>query len=294
MAAIRPRPGALLIPARPQALWGRLAVANFALGGLGAGVHAVATFASLLGAPETLAVAACLGPALVLAGFAAVAAEAGRPLRGPRVLRRVATSWMSRELWLGGGFVALALLGHVAPAAHVPAALAGLGLAAAQGAILREARGVPAWSVTAMPALFLSSALMSGAGLGLLGHAATAPSPRPAALGGTLVVVVAATLAWLAYLMWSPDERFLEATAPLRQGRLAVELIAVGYLAPFALLAAGLLLPAVAAASAVLAGVLLVAGQVLVKSAIVLRAGHLRPITMPSLIRGAGNGPELS
>jgi DMSO reductase anchor subunit len=279
--------GVVLIPARPQTLWGRLAVANFALGGLGAGVHAVATLASLLGVPEPLAVAACLGPALVLAGFAAVAAEAGRPFRGPRVLCRVATSWMSRELWLGGGFVALALLGHVAPRLHILAALVGLGLVAAQGAILREARGVPAWSVGVVPALFLASALASGAGLGLLIHAATAPSLRPAALGGTLVTVAAGTLAWLAYLMWSPDDHFLESTAPLRQGRLALALIAVGHLVPFTLLAVGLLVSPVARAAAALAAVLLVAGQVWAKSALVLRAGRLRPITIPTLRLGA-------
>jgi hypothetical protein len=51
-------------------------------------------------APASLATA---GSGDVLAGFAAVAGEAGRPLRGPRVLWKVRTSWMSRELWIGAG-----------------------------------------------------------------------------------------------------------------------------------------------------------------------------------------------
>ena len=40
-----------------------------------------------------------------------MATEAGRPWRGPRVLARVRTSWMSRELWLGGAFTLVAIGG---------------------------------------------------------------------------------------------------------------------------------------------------------------------------------------
>jgi anaerobic dimethyl sulfoxide reductase subunit C (anchor subunit) len=272
-----------LIPARRQALWGRLAVANFALGGLGAGFYAIAAAGALLGAPQALGLASWLGPALVLAGFAAVAAEAGRPLRGPRVLTRVATSWMSRELWIGGAFVALALLGMAVPAARLPAALAALGLAAAQGFILREARGVAAWCVGAMPALFAISAVVSGAGLALLVGAVTGRGPAPALLGACLFLLVVATLAWLSYLTWSEEPAFREAVEALRAGPLAVELVAVGYVLPFALLALALALPAAGRPAAAVAAVLIVAGQVRAKAALVLQAGRLRPITLATL-----------
>src|SRR5262245_57845524 len=104
-----------LIPATPQRLWGAPAVANFALGGLGAGFYATAVLAARFEASTTVSLAAWLGPLLVFAGFAAVATEAGRPLRGARGLARVRTSWMSRELVLGGVFAAAALAEWVTP-----------------------------------------------------------------------------------------------------------------------------------------------------------------------------------
>jgi len=96
-----------LMPANRQILWGWQAVVNFTLGGVGAGLYATAVLAAGFERTPAVALASWLAPLLVLAGFAAVAGEAGRPLRGPRVLWKVRTSWMSRELWIGGAFVLL-------------------------------------------------------------------------------------------------------------------------------------------------------------------------------------------
>src|SRR3990172_2763707 len=96
-----------LIPARRQILWGWPAVVNFTLGGVGAGLYGTAVLAAGFERTAAVVLASWLGLLLVLAGFAAVAGEAGRPLRGPRVLWKVRTSWMSRELWIGGAFVLL-------------------------------------------------------------------------------------------------------------------------------------------------------------------------------------------
>jgi len=135
----------VLLPPVTQRLWGWPAVVNFAAGGLGAGLYLAAALAAGFAASPALRIAAWLGPALVLAGFVAVATEAGRPLRGPRVLARARTSWMSRELWLGGAFVVLAApewTGLAGPGSRAAAALAAAALALAQGWILRHARGV--------------------------------------------------------------------------------------------------------------------------------------------------------
>ena len=96
-----------LIPPQRQRLWGWPAVMNFVLGGLGAGWYAIALLAAGFEGSPAVTVASWAAPALVLAGFAAVASAAGRPQRGLRVLTRVRTSWMSRELALGGTFVLL-------------------------------------------------------------------------------------------------------------------------------------------------------------------------------------------
>src|SRR3990172_13029872 len=104
-----------LLPPLKQTLWGRLAVVNFFLGGAGAGAYLVAVSLTGFSATPLARVALTLGPLLVLAGFLAVAVEAGRPLRGAQVLRMAEPSWMSREAWAGGAFIALPPPGLLPP-----------------------------------------------------------------------------------------------------------------------------------------------------------------------------------
>lgn len=280
-AAAPPARRATLVPGTRQRLWKAPAVANFALGGLGAGLYLTAAAA---GPPAALALASWLGPALVLAGFAAVAAEAGRPLRGALALRRLRTSWMSRELALGLLFAAAAGAGLLAPtpALRALAAVAALGLAVAQGFVLRRARGVAAWDVPIMPLVFLASALVGGAGLYLaLETAAGRPAP-PAVLVGSLALLGVGLATWLAYLSWSADEVFARPTRALREASPGFALVAGGYVVPSALVAAALAVEVPAAAGT--AGVLMVAAQVAAKWWLVVEAGELRPITIDSSV----------
>ena len=285
MATTIEMPGAVeLIPATRQALWGWPAVANFALGGLGAGLYVKAVVAGAFGPSPAVTIAAWLGPALVLAGFLAIATESGRPLRGPRVLTRVRTSWMSRELWLGAIFVALAGADLAVPlpsGRRYAGALAAIGFVVAQGFILREARAVVAWSLPAMPLLFLVSAAISGDGLFLGLEAATGRAPRTIALAGTAALLLAGGAAWRALVSGAGDEAIARSLAPLTEGRAGALVFGGAYVAPFLLVAlASLLPPAGTAAAAGLAGFLMVAGQVHAKARLILRAGRLRPITL--------------
>jgi DMSO reductase anchor subunit len=272
-----------LIPATPQRLWKAPAVANFALGGLGAGFYLAALAADAFEASPALALASWLAPALVLAGFAAVATEAGRPLRGARVLRRVRTSWMSRELVLGVLFAALALADVLVPSPvfRWPAGLAAIGFVLAQGFIVRRARGVTAWDVSVMPVVFLFSALLSGAGLLLAVEVVAGRVPGGTVLGGTLALLVFGMVVWLAYVTWSGDEPFVRATRPLRDGVAAVAVAGGGYVLPFALTGVALALGATVAALA--AGALMVVAQLYAKWLLILAVGELRPITLANL-----------
>lgn len=274
-----------LIPAERQRLWGWPAVLNFALGGLGAGVYLVAVAGARLGATPAVTTAAWLGPLLVLAGFAAVATEAGRPGRGPRVLARLATSWMSRELWLGGAFVALAGLELLAPGpgARALAAGAALGLAGAQGFIVRRARGVAAWDVAIVPTLFVVSSLVSGAGLALVLETLAGRPAGRGALGTAMALLAVGVVVWLAYVAWSEEPAFAESTAGLRHGAGATTIVGVGYVLPLALAGIALVAPGLATAATVLAGLAMIAGQVHAKAALILRCGHLRPVTLATL-----------
>ena len=271
-----------LIPATRQRVWGVPAALNFALGGLGAGFYAAAALMAGLQPSPEVTLASWLGPLLVFAGFAAVAAEAGRPLRGPRVLARVRTSWMSRELVLGAAFAALALAEWMTPSPvlRALAVAVALALAAAQGFIVRRARAVVAWDVPVMPLVFLVSALVSGAGLllvvePLLGGRGTYT------LGSTLTAVPLAFVGWLRYLTCSPEPLFVRATRPLREAP-GVALGVIGYLLPWLAIALAVALPPLAVAAPA-AGALLIAGQAWSKWLLILTVAELRPVTLGTL-----------
>lgn len=273
---------ATLIPATLQTLWGWPAVANFALGGLGAGLYVVAALVTGFGPSAAFRIAGWLGPLLVFAGFGAVALEAGRPFRGPRVLARVRTSWMSRELWLGGVFAvcAAATLATDGRWLRVLAAAFAVAFALAQGQILRHARGVAAWAVPPMPAVFLMSALVSGAGLVLVLEAWTG-RPPDRLLGLALVTLIVHLCVWSVFVNWSGDEAFVRGVRPLREGSSAMAIVG-GYLVPSLLGALAVALPPLGRPLAAVAGILMVAGQVSMKATLIRKAGQLRPISLPS------------
>jgi DMSO reductase anchor subunit len=273
-----------VIPAVPQRVWRVPAVLNFALGGVGAGFYAIAVLASAFGASPTVELAAWLGPALVFAGFGAVAVEAGRPLRGPRVLARVRSSWMSRELLLGGAFAVLALSEWIAPGPlpRALAMLAALALAAAQGFLLRSAKAIGAWDVPIMPVVFVVAALVSGTGLLLAVMPALGEAPSPGLLTGALAVIVLGAVTWLVYVTWSAAPSFARPTEPLRM-QPGVALGFVGYLLPAIVLALAVALPPLAFPAAVIAGALLIAGQLWTKWLLIRTVATLRPITLVGL-----------
>lgn len=271
-----------LIAARPQTLWGWPAVANFALGGTGAGLYVAAAVVAGLGSSPGLTIASWLGPALVLAGFAAVALEAGRPLRGPRVFTRVATSWMSRELVLGALFALLAAAEFWEPGTgpRLGAVAAALGLVTAQGLILREARGVAAWSVPAMPLVFVQSALVAGAGAMIVIEAVRGAPFDAALIGAVVTLLPFAAVVWLAYVT-SSEGAGADATSLLR-GRPGFVIFGGSYVAPLMLFGLALALGGDRTLAA-LGGALSIVAQAYAKATLILRCGWLRPITVPHL-----------
>jgi len=282
MATVTTAPRMEMIPAQRQELWGWPAVVNFVLGGLGAGWYVVAVLAAGFERSPGVTAASWAAPVLVLAGFAAVAGEAGRPLRGPRVLTRLRTSWMSRELLAGIAFVLLVAADLAFPLRlhRAQAMVAAVLLALAQGFMVRRARGVTAWDVPLVPVLFLLSALLSGSGAHLLVDALAGRAPIPAVIGGTLLLIVVSFVVWARYLAWTSEDAYRRAVAPLREGRSAVLIDGAGYGLPLLLGLLALAAPPVAGALTALAGALLVAGQAYAKARLIRAAGRLRPITL--------------
>jgi formate-dependent nitrite reductase membrane component NrfD len=189
---------------------------------------------------------------------------------------------MSRELWLGGVF-AVAAAGTLAVDGRAPRVLAlaaAVALALAQGQILRQARGVAAWAVPPMPAVFLTSALVSGGGLLLLLEAWTA-RPPDSLLGAMLVVLIVHVAVWSVFLSWSQEPAFVEGVRPLRDTATGWDSLVRSYLLPSLVVALAIAVPALGRPLAAAAGLLMVAGQVATKAALIRKAGQLRPITLP-------------
>jgi formate-dependent nitrite reductase membrane component NrfD len=276
-------PSVELMPANRQILWGWPAVANFTLGGVGAGLYGTAVLAAGLERTAAVVLASWLAPLLVLAGFVAVAGEAGRPLRGPRVLWRVRTSWMSRELWIGGAFVLLVAADIAFPLRfhRVQALAAAALLALAQGFILRHSRGIAAWDVPIMPWLFLLSAAVSGSGAYMVLEVLAGRAVARSVIIACFVLLIAALWAGRVYLSTRAGLAFRDATAGMRDGWAGR--IGVGAVLPLGALAVALALPAAAAPAAALAGLAMLAGQTHFKTELILRAGLFRPVTVPKL-----------
>jgi len=274
-----------LIPAQRQRLWGWQAVANFTFGGAGAGLYGTAVLAAGFERTAAVALASWLAPLLVLAGFAAVAGEAGRPLRGPRVLWKVRTSWMSRELWIGVAFVLLIAADIAFPLKlhRAQALAAAVLLALAQGMILRRSRGIAAWDAAVMPWLFLLSAAVSGAGAYMLLEVLAGRPVPPAVLAAGILLVILAFWSGRAYVSTPAGHAFREATASLRGGAAGRLAAGLGGALPLGALAVALASPPAAATAAALAGLAMVAGQAYLKTELIVRAGLLRPITVPTL-----------
>jgi formate-dependent nitrite reductase membrane component NrfD len=189
---------------------------------------------------------------------------------------------MSRELWLGGVFAlgAVASLAVDGPGPRVLAVATAVALTLAQGQILRHARGVAAWAVPPMPAVFLTSALVSGGGLLLLLEA-WMDRPPDQLLGMTLVVLIVHVAVWSVFLNWSREPAFVEGVRPLRDAAGGAESLVGSYLLPSLGVALAVAVPALGQPLAAAAGVLMVAGQVATKAALIKKAGQLRPITLP-------------
>lgn len=268
-----------LLSSTRQTVWRGPAVANFTLGGMGGGLYALLTVLGLAGVPGPKWLLA-LGPLSVLAGFLAVAGEAGRPWRGLYALRNLRASWMSRELAAGLLFVLLAALDLLlpGPALRGLATLAGLALILCQGFMLSRARGVPAWSVPAMPLMALTSGLISGGGLlllltGSLPAFDTGPLRLP-----LLTLLVVDTTLWLDYLHRPGGGPAARAVESLRSWRFLGLIVGIGRLLPMLLLVWGIVFPGPGSWATVGAGAAMLLGGVLQKRALILEAGWLIPI----------------
>jgi DMSO reductase anchor subunit len=199
---------------------------------------------------------------------------------------------MSREFLAGTLFVAALILTSLFPhpVLRILGAGAALGLMLSQGFIVYSARGVPAWNVTIIPLVFLTSGFVSGGGLmfALLDWATT---ERSFAVMGIVCVAVNLVI-WLLYLHWSFDHEFRQATEALRSPKALILTVGVGHFLPVCLLllvvmrpgfGSGAGLPAIATSLAALA---MITGSFRQNTGIILKAGYQKEIALERKEKG--------
>lgn len=191
-----------------QAHWDWRAAGNFMFGGAGAGLLVFTVLAGVRGLPAALLLLA--GMALIGLGLLCVWLEIGRPLRAMNVMRRPASSWMSREAMLAPAVFALGL-GEVAglrPWAPL-LLLAALGFVYCQAGIVQAAKGIPAWREPLTAPLLVLTGLAEGAGLFWL----TGVAPAHVA---ALLALAFAGLVLGRWFLWRAWRRRLAASADRR------------------------------------------------------------------------------
>lgn len=265
-----------------QTVWGKLAVSNFFFGGAGGGIYVLAASLQVLypeEAPSLFAAASLLGPALVLAGFLAVAAEAGRPFRGINVLLNVKRSWMSRELLASLSFVAAALADFLWPHTSLRsfAAVAALACVVSQGFILLRARGIPAWNLSVLPLLFLTSGSLTGIGVLLALIPAFGVSEEAAKHLG----MVACGLATLNLGVWFYYLCRPEVAKVLKSWSRVGGVIGFGHVLPVLLILTGRGFPLSLLFMVMASGVAILLGEILLKDALVRHVGYIIEIKVP-------------
>lgn len=259
-----------------QQHWDWRAAGNFIGGGTGGGLAVMAALAAGFGTVGAgLALAAL---AFVALGLFMVFLETGRPLRAPlNVFFHPQTSWMTREAMIA----ALLFPAGLAAAwfggkelAYLTGAL-GLIFVYAQGRILTESKGIPAWRTYTVVPLVLTTGLTEGAGLLL-----AATSVFHAALGALMPVASGLLLVLLAFRAWAwmGYRRNLSRGAPERTNKVLERinpwLLSGGHLVPMALIVVGPMAPAFVPVTDPLAGVVAAAAGWIMKYTIITRASY--------------------
>ena len=281
-----------LFPSIRQKQWEWPAIANFSLGGAGAGFHCFIFLTTYLGNDAYINLNAfllkLLGPTIVTIGLMLLLIEAGRPSRTFHLIRRLRLSWMSREVLFYLIFLLTALVDYVSPsvALRLVSVTCAVGLILSQGFIVHDSKAVSAWNRPAVPWLFLLSGIASGAVIALLISLISAIPSSPEFLLIAILSIAANSVIWTVYLFYSGhgDEDFRSATQALRRPVSLAAILGLGHFLPLGLI---LILYSVnnrkvgghySTFLAIVSGVLILAGVFLQKAALIHQAGGKRRI----------------
>lgn len=189
-----------------QTEWGWLIAVYLFLGGVGGGAYTMAAVNSFLGAHMDLAVTVGLwiGFPALLVGSLFLVADLGVPMRAVMAGMKPGTSWIARGFWIISIFMGISflhlVLHHTGKGGDVMLHLAVAGIVfgfltmAYTGILLGSSKGIPFWGGGAVPAVFVTSGLVTGTFATMLGVAASAEGDAAFVPLGSLAVEAAVLL----------------------------------------------------------------------------------------------------
>ena len=281
-----------LIPVEKQNVWKWPAAANFVLSGAGSGLYLLSYFLlkTIQGTTtrELSAFTEITSVTLVIMGFACVSIELGRLSSARNTLRRLSSSWISREVLFGVIFLASVLLnlGFGYKYLSTVAALSAAGILVSQGFILNTARSVTAWNLRIIPVFIFVSGLHSGYGLSLL--------IRPDFTAGTgIYMAVGVFINIMNLIIWaiyakSGATDFKYAARSLKSNKFRIVTIGIGHIGPIILITLCILIwyhrngVGISPVFLFVSGIGMFAGSAIQKIVVVLKAGYKTGIWMPT------------
>ena len=281
-----------LIRPLKQNVWRGPAVANFVLGGMGAGLYLWVFLISAFQVNGTAfrlpALREILAPTLVAAGFLFLALEAGRPLRGYHLFRNLRCSWMSRETVAAVVFVSFAYLDSLFPNwfFQLAAAIGAMALMISHGFIVYRARAVLSWNMPLIPILFTTSSLYTGFGLILFLSAFGLMTLKAYVLLTGLFVLALNLWVWVTLVGWKGRPALRQKKGVFRRPLSLAFIVGIGHVLPILLLirltyVACLPLDAPDQQLPVLlAGLSILAAGIWQKLTILVSAAYMRPIAV--------------
>jgi DMSO reductase anchor subunit len=281
-----------LIAPTKQKEWGWPAVANFTLGGAGAGFYLFTVLIMIFTNPNSAFDDPIpywmMGPVFVGSGFLCLTIEAGRPLRSPYLIRQLGKAWISKEILAFTFFTSAVILDFFFP--HLIfkafAALSALFFMVAQGFIIYSSRAVPAWNLFIMPIFFLSSGFASAAGLALILAASGRLLLESSLALLSMTCIILNLTVWVFYLWWPNSIDFRSATARLHRPFIMLFTIVFGHAFPILMLLLFQILPfpemgtAFPGFFAAISGLAIIISVVAQKAGIVLSSGFTGKITL--------------
>jgi len=223
-----------LVPVKKQNTWKWPAALNLIFSGAGSGLYII-SYILRRAFPETfqyemLIRSEITSAILIIVGFSIVSVEVGRLTSAINTLKRVSSSWISREILFGTVFLVSILLNLFLANKILPfvALLATAGILVSQGFILNTACAVETWNLRIIPLLVIFSGLHSGYGISLIIHSSYLAGNAFYMAGGVFINVLNLII-WINYVK-TVTTKFNQIARPLNSRKINLTGVGIGHI----------------------------------------------------------------